>query len=368
MRYMQNMKNTQPSQWRTKGGMKILLLNDEFYTTGASIAMLRLAERLVPHYDVSVMARLPGEGEIKKQFQAMGVPIVDNVPATDLLIANTLMCGAHVAEAAAKCPVIWWIHETEIGRDILMRHPQLAAGFKHAMQIVFQTEYQRKVYGSFLFDSPAQVQVMPFWNDAIYKRDPVEPFPKKKKRIVCIGTVEPRKRIEDTILAVDKLDKKLKDQVEVVIIGKYLQMTPAVKTLAEAHPERYRFFGELSNESTLSHLASADTYVLGSFSESQPLTIWEAIELGVPVCLSDLETYRHIGLYHGRNALMHPVGNVEMLAINLQMVLTSEPLRATITKAAKSLLLNMMASDWTEEFERIVNRVATRWEIKKLGY
>lgn len=348
--------------------MKILLLNDEFYTTGASIAMLRLAERLVQQHEVSVMSRLKGEGEIKKQFQALGVPIVENIQEVDLVIANTLMCGAHVAQAGVKCPVIWWIHETEIGRDMLLLFPQLAAGFKHAMQIVFQTEYQKKVYGSFLFDSPADVQVLPFWNDAIYKRDPVEPAPKQKKRIVCIGTIEPRKRMEDTIQAVDLLDKEIKDQVEVIFIGKYLEMKPGIKTLAQAHPERYRFMGEQSNDATLAYLASADAFVLASGSESQPLTIWEAFELDVPVCLSDLETYRHIGLYHGRNALMHPVGNIEMLSVNLHMLLTSNTVRSSITRAAKGLLLKHLSHDWSEEFERIIGRVATRWEIKKLGF
>jgi glycosyltransferase involved in cell wall biosynthesis len=348
--------------------MKILLLNDEFYTTGASIAMLRLAERLVQHHEISVMSRVKGEGEIKKQFQALGVPIVDNVKEVDLVVSNTLMTGAHVGEAGARCPVIWWIHETEIGRDMLLLHPQLAAGFKGASQIVFQTEYQKQVYGSFLFDSPAAVQVLPFWNDAIYRGEPIQPKPKKKKRIVCIGTIEPRKRMEDTIQAVDLLDRETKENVEVVFIGKYLQMSPGIRSLAEAHSERYVFLGEQSNEATLAYLASADAFVLASFSESQPLTIWEACELEVPVCLSDLETYRHIGLYHGRNALMHPVGNVEMLSVNLRMLLTSPTLRSSITRAAKSLLLKNLSHDWREEFERIIGRVAARWEIKKLGY
>ncbi|MDB5776790.1 MAG: glycosyl transferase [Herbaspirillum sp.] len=348
--------------------MKILLLNDEFYTTGASIAMLRLAERLVQHHEVSVMPRLDGEGDVKKQFQDLGIPIVANAQSADLIVANTLLAGMHVAEAGPKCPVVWWIHEAEIGRDMLLKWPQLAAGFKHAMQIVFQTEYQKIVYGSFLFDSPADAQVLPFWNDAIYKNPPAEPAPKKKKRIVCIGTIEPRKRMEDTILAVDALDKEIRDQVECVFIGKYLQMTPAVKTLAERLPERYRFLGELPNRETQAYLASADAFVLGSNSESQPLTIWEAFELEVPVCLSDLDTYRHIGLRHGRNALMHPVGNIEMLSLNLRMLLTSDALRASISKAGKSLLLKKMSSDWVDEFERIIGRTATRWEIKKLGY
>ncbi|WP_432240078.1 glycosyltransferase family 4 protein [Herbaspirillum robiniae] len=348
--------------------MKILLLNDEFYTTGASTAMLRLAERLVKNHEVYVMPRIDGEGEIRKKFEALGIPIVKNIDSADLVVANTLMAGAHVAEAGPKVPVVWWIHEAEVGRDMILRFPQLAPGFKHASHIVFQTEYQRIVYGSFLFDSPAMAHVLPFWNDAIYRQEDLQPKPKDKKRIVCIGTIEPRKRMEDTIMAVNAMPAELRNQVEVVFIGKFLQLSDGPRKLADAMPERYRFLGELPNEETLRYLASADAYVLASYSESQPLTIWEAFELEVPVCLSDLETYRHIGLRHAHNAMMHPVGNVEMLSSNLRMLLTNEDVRRGVTKSGKRLLLKNLTNDWADEFERIIHRAHTQAEIQKLGY
>lgn len=348
--------------------MKILLLNDEFYTTGASTAVLRLAERLVPQHEVQVMPRIDGQGDIRAKLEALNIPIVTNGQQIDLMVANTLMAGVHVAEAGDKCPVIWWIHEAEVGRDMLLRFPQLAAGFSKAAHIVFQTEYQKIVYGSFLFDSPAQVHVLPFWNDAIYRQEAFEDFPKDKKRIVCIGTIEPRKRMEDTIFAVDAMDDDLKNNVECVFIGKYIQLAAAAKALVDKYPARYRFLGEQPNEVTLSYLASADAFVLASTSESQPLTIWEAFELEIPVCLSALETYRHVGLAHGKNVLMHQTGNIDMLSSNLRLALTSAALRTTITKAGKSLLLNRLSNDWGDEFVRLVARAATGWEIKKLGY
>jgi hypothetical protein len=48
------------------------------------------------------------------------------------------------------------------------------------------------------------------------------------------------------------------------------------------------------------------------------------------------------------------------------MMLTSDALRKSVTKAGKSLLLKNLASDWTEEFERLVYRTQTESEIKKL--
>lgn len=348
--------------------MKILLLNDEFYTTGASTAVLRLAERLVLQHEVQVMPRIDGEGDIRTKLEALGIPIVHNGSQVDLLIANTLMSGVHVAEAGDKCPVIWWIHEAEVGRDILLRYPQIAAGFRKASHIVFQTDYQKIVYGSFLFDSPAQVHVLPFWNDAVYRQEEFLPLPKTKKRIVCIGTIEPRKRMEDTVFAVDAMDEALKQDIECVFIGKYIQLSQEVKHIADRHPDRYRFLGEQPNEMTLSYLATADAFVLASSSESQPLTIWEAFELHVPVCVSALETYRHVGLVHGKHVMMHQVGNVAMLSANLSLMLTSEGVRQVLIKQAKSLLLHRLVNDWQNGFERIISQAQSTWQLKQLGY
>lgn len=348
--------------------MKILLLNDEFYTTGASTAMLRLAERLVANHDVYVMPRIDGQGDIRTKFEALGIPIVKNIDTADIVVANTLMAGGHVADVGPKVPTVWWIHEAEVGRNMILRYPQLAEGFQHAAHIVFQTEFQRKVYGSFLFDSPAMTHVLPFWNNAIYQQEDLLPKPKNKKRIVCIGTVEPRKRMADVILAVNALDPDLRDNVECLFIGKYLQLEDAARRIAEADPLRFVFLGELPNEEALRYLASADAYVLASSSESQPLTIWEAFELEVPVCLSDLETYRYVGLQHGVNAMMHPVTNIDMLSSNLRVLLQNESVRRRVTRAGKSLLLKNLTRDWAEEFERIILRAQTQAEIRKMGY
>lgn len=348
--------------------MKILLLNDEFYTTGASTAMLRLAERLLPHHELCVMPRIDGEGDIKKKFQALGIPIVDNIKTVDLVVANTLMAGGHVAEAGDKCPCIWWIHEAEVGRNILMHYPQLTGGFAQASQIVLQTTYQAEVYRSFLFDSPAQVHILPFWNNAVYQQASIEPIPKQKKRIVCIGTIEPRKRMEDTILAVDLMPDALKNDVECIFIGKYYQLSDEAKHLVARYPERYQFVGEQPNEKALQYTASADVFVLASESESQPLTIWEAAELEVPICLSALTTYQHVGLIHGQHVLMHQVGSIALLSSNLSLLLTNEAIRHALTKQAKSLLLKRLTRDWGDEFERIIQTAITSWQIKALGY
>jgi glycosyltransferase involved in cell wall biosynthesis len=347
--------------------MKILLLNDEFYTTGASTALLRLAAHLRQRHEVVVMPRIDGDGDVKTKFKALGIPIVSSVSDADLVIANTIMTGEFVASYGAQCPIIWWIHESDIGRQFILRSPKLGEAFRQASAVVFQTSYQKMVYSSFTFDSSAEIHVLPFWNDAVYTQT-IAPLPKNKFRIVSIGTIEPRKRVQDTIKAVELLSDNLKREIECVFIGKYIQLSDTEEKIVNAYPERYRFVGEQPNEATLNCLASADCFVLASSSESQPLSIWESFELDVPVCISDLDTYRHIGVKHGVNALMHPVGNVDLLAENLRIALTNISVRSSITKAAKALLFRTLAKDWRIGFDGIIDDVATRREIGKLGY
>ena len=347
--------------------MKILLLNDEFYTTGASIAMLRLAEHLQQEHEVMVMPRIDGDGVIKTKLMALDIPIVTTVSEVDLVIANTVTAGGFVGRYGANWPIIWWLHETDVGRRLLLEAPVLASGFQQAAAVVFQTTYQKTVFGSFLFDSPAEVHVLPFWNNAVYTQ-PIEAAPKDKLRVVVVGTVEPRKRVQDTINAVELLGEDLQRDIECLFIGKYIHLPDSEAAIVNANPERYRFLGEQPNETVLNYLASADCLVLGSASESQPLSIWEAFELEVPVCISDLDTYRHIGFKHGVHALLHPVGDIQMLAENLRIALTNPAIRASITKGAKSLLLRTLASDWRGGFDRIIQDAVTRREIKQLGY
>lgn len=345
--------------------MKILLLNDEFYTTGASLAVLRLAEHLRHDHEISVMSRIDGDGDIKTKLKALDIPIVSTASNVDLVIANTIMAGEFVGTYGAQCPIIWWIHESDIGRQFILRSPKLATGFQHAAAVVFQTSYQKMVYSSFTFDAAAETHVVPFWNDAVYAQT-ITPVLKEKLRIVSIGTVEPRKRMQDTINAVELLDADLKREIECVFIGKYIHLPPREQDIVNKHPERYRFLGEQPNEVTLSHLAAADCFVLASSSESQPLSIWESFELEVPVCISDLDTYRHIGFRHGLNALTHPVGNVDVLSENLRTVLTNPAIRSSVSREAKAMLLKTLAKDWRGTFDGIIRDVVMRRNAGKL--
>jgi hypothetical protein len=68
---------------------------------------------------------------------------------------------------------------------------------------------------------------------------------------------------------------------------------------------------------------------------------------------------------------MHPVGNIDLLASNLQMALHPD-VRRRVTRSGKSLLLKNLTREWSEELERLILRTQTwprskRWILNKVG-
>jgi glycosyltransferase involved in cell wall biosynthesis len=79
-------------------------------------------------------------------------------------------------------------------------------------------------------------------------------------------------------------------------------------------------------------------FSLPSGDESMPIAPIEAAAHGVPVILTDLECYEGIWR-HGVNALIHPVGDVDMLAWYLRMVIESPNIRSRLAAAGKGVAL-----------------------------
>lgn len=317
---------------------RLLLVGYEFYRTGASLCLFRLARHLrAKSYELDLIAMTEEPGALEADYAALGVkrlgryePVVTQRYAA--AIVNSLSCGPALAKIGTGVPCLWWIHEAEMGLKMILSQPKVADGFPRARAIVLQSEHQRAVLGSFLHEIEAPVLVIP----NAPEDTPHVPAPRSgRTRIVSIGTVEPRKRHEDLIRAVEAMPAEERERFEVVIIGRREAPDAEMMALAAHHPARYRLLGELPHGEALGWLASADIYALPSGSESQAISVLEAMRAGVPVCLSDLSVYRSLGIRHGVLSLMHPTGDVELLGTNLRALRDSPTLRARLSANGK---------------------------------
>jgi glycosyltransferase involved in cell wall biosynthesis len=318
---------------------RLLLVGYEFYRTGASLCLYRLARHLSAQgYVLDLIAMTEQPGGLEADYAALGInrlaryePIVSQRYAA--AIVNSLSCGPALPKIGPGVPCLWWIHEAEMGLKMILSQPLLADGFRHVQTIVLQSEHQRAVLGSFLCELDAPVLVIP--NAPAVT--PLVPVARSERtRIVSIGTVEPRKRQEDLIRAVEAMPAEQRDRFEVVIVGRHEAPDAAALALAARHPARYRLLGELPHGEALGWLASADIYALPSGSESQAISVLEAMRAGAPVCVSDLSVYRSLGIRHGILALMHPPSDIELLGANLRTLRDSPALRARLTANGKA--------------------------------
>lgn len=152
---------------------------------------------------------------------------------------------------------------------------------------------------------------------------------------MCVGSVHPRKRQADLVQAVHMLRHAALD---CVLVGQGEMLPESCKAIMQADPDRYICPGGVAPEELGAWYRSADLFCLPSEDESMPLAPVEAAGFGIPVILSDLHCYRDTWR-HGYNALIHRVGDVEMLAWYLRMLIESPTIRQRLVAAAREVPL-----------------------------
>ena len=316
--------------------MRIVLGGAEFGMTGAGLMLLRYGTHLVGRgHDVVVLPRPGDTGPLAEAYATAGIarPEADRVelgPGT-VVICNTLLSAPLVVQCAAYVPVLWWLHEGEIGLNILAQTPAHAAAFGRAAVIVLPTPVLRdRIYRSYLLGVPEErLAIIPYGVDP-----PLQPRPARRPgstRIVAIGSIYPRKRPRDLLHALALLPDL---DVEMHFVGRDHGLEPDFATLAASAGGRVHLHGEVSNDQAMAVLDQADVFALPSASECLPLSPLEAGARAVPAVLSDLAG--HEGVWrHGRNCLIHPVGDIALLAHMLRVVVVDAEVRQRLGQAAQ---------------------------------
>jgi glycosyltransferase involved in cell wall biosynthesis len=323
--------------------MRILLVNHEFTTSGASVNLLAIADHLVRSgHDCSVVPSRPSTGPIEAEYRRRGIPILQQVsfPTFAVAICNTLQTGFVLSMAAPHTRTVWWIREAESGLEYILQRPAIVRAFRDARIIVLQHEHHRdNVYRSFLYRRPPETVLIVPNGFRIPRDGPVAPKT-RPIRVIAVGSIYELKRQGDLIRAVHSLGRP---DIECVIIGRMHELGEEERRIAAAAPDQFRLLGELPREEVLAWMRSAEICCLPSRSESQSNILFEAALTGSSLVASDLPTHR--GIWRdGENALLHRVGDVGALARAISRLATDPELRRRLAAAAAAT-----ASEFTEE-------------------
>jgi colanic acid/amylovoran biosynthesis glycosyltransferase len=167
------------------------------------------------------------------------------------------------------------------------------------------------------------------------------PLPLRKvPRIAIVGRLSPEKGHGILLDAVSKLAAQ-NVAVEVEIIGDGPSIEAIQRQAAELGIEkRVMFAGQLLPDEVSRHLSQADVFCMASFAEGLPISIMEAMAVGVPVVTTWIGGIPELAI-NGVTALTVPPGNSEALAEAIKHLIADKSLRERLVVAARAAVERM---------------------------
>lgn len=160
-------------------------------------------------------------------------------------------------------------------------------------------------------------------------------IPESATVFVSVGTLIPRKNPTDVIQGFQEAD--LQDSMLLMLGDGPLQ--EKCETLA-AGDDRVRIEGWVDNVSE--YLGASDYFVSASSSEGLPNTVMEALAVGLPVVLSDIQPHREILQYDTDAGTEFKLGNTTSLSEAMEGIVSKN--YPSATTAARALVVSNLSS------------------------
>jgi len=346
--------------------MKVLLATHSYGLNGAALLLRDLAEHWIKHRGWEIEALMSKE-ELELNGDALVAIGIAPITTTtgqpneyNVALVNTLLDIPLVETLRLSMPVILWVHE---GNTLLFNWDielsKLVRGFMHCSSIVFQTKWQsEKVFKSFIEHLPSErIHYVPSGvktQEVIHKTTHAVNGPIK---IITLGTVYGRKRQMDLIKAVDVLAEKY--PIECYVVGDYSQATdwlPRIQDDLQKSNPSVKWLGAIKERTIINELLlNADIACFPSGDESHPLALLEAGLCALPMVISSLPPYGHIGWVNGKNCLMYPVGDIAQFIFQIERLIQEEGLRVRLGKNARNMVLSKYSkSKFYENMDKVI--------------
>ncbi len=322
--------------------MRAFFIIHELALNGAVTALLQQVRRLRARGDRVTVATpdLAGPASaLLPQFLAAGAEIVRSIDWTghDVVVGCTVFAAPLMRDCAGRVPTAWWIHEAQAGVLSLAGKPEALRTLSRVNKLIFPTRAVAERAWHPLIGGlpPGRIEIVPCFVPP--PPADAQPLPRRpdRARVLCVGSVYPRKRQVDLVRAVNLLKNA---RLDCVLVGDGNMLEPPGGEIVRADPERFTMAGGQPPETIHRWYRSAEIFCLPSADESLGLAPIEAAWHGLPVVLSDLECYHGIWR-HGVNAMIYPAGDVEMLAWYLRILMESANIRRRIGEAARAVPL-----------------------------
>lgn len=173
-----------------------------------------------------------------------------------------------------------------------------------------------------------------------------------KVRIVFSGRLSVEKGVRDLLVAADRLHADGM-KFELALMGDSRDSA----LLEEARSRQYTIVtGWLNQLEVLGNLATSDIFVLPSHDEGLPMSMIEAMSLGLPLIVTDVGTISDV-ITDGREGYLLTPGDIDELTDAIKSLLTNADLRERMGAQAKKR--------WSAELtaEGMAQRIGNEWNV-----
>ena len=350
---------------------RLLIVSHEMTLSGAPIQLAHLVVWLRKHGWLPVVVapepgplaeKLPGI-EIIYESQLLIDPAYGAlrrlIPQFDCVLANTIATWEAVQACQfERVPVVWYIHETQVGVQLMQIIHMIEPSLGVADAIVTPTQTTARVY-------------MPFRTKAIdvipYGIPPVAPNESDRAgadrlRFAIVATYEARKGQDLLLDAVEKLRPERRERTLFQLVGRALEEkftdTLQARSAALGNVE---LLGSLSHEQALQTMREADVIVCPSRDETMPIVLLEAMSMGKP-CISFDVGGIHEWIEDGVNGMLAPAQDTAALAATIERVAADAELREAIGAAGWATFEQHFTIDQCgEQFAQVITRTIANY-------
>jgi glycosyltransferase involved in cell wall biosynthesis len=324
----------------------LLFVSHDLSLSGAPILLLHLAI-WCKNNGIFVVLIAPEDGPLRRQCEEAAIPLlIDPLVMTghesfanfardfDCVLANTIRSEPAVRSAnAAGVPVIWWVHETQVGEHYLREDPKLRSALALVDIVLAPSERTASVYRPF---AEWAVRCSPYGIPDVGQVESSENGQPRAFRFLVLGSIEPRKGQDVFVKAVAALPVELQKAAEFHLLGRVMDPEFGARVATEAAAlESMVIDGARNHQDALAAVRDSDVLVCSSRDEAMPVTILEALSLGKAVISTNVGGIAEM-LTDGHEVLLVRPDDPQALANAMRRLLEDRELARQMGRNARA--------------------------------